>query len=181
MSTYTLDHNALIDLEEKREPNYEALKLLLDNQFSNVSITAVSASENPPISNFSEFKNKISKIKEIENVTDDNILKPMTICDFSFWDWSLLGDGEGLPMVELKKDIALILFPTLLPITDGMNRKNRNMLADVMSLWCHIYHKRKYFVTSDNNFHKKSNQLKKMATLYSEVEIEIVNPQNVNI
>ncbi len=181
MSTYTLDHNAIIDLEEKREPNYEALKRLLNNQFCNVSITAVSASENPPISNFSEFKNRISKIKEIKDITDDNILKPMAICNFSFWDWSLLGDGDGLPMVELKKGIALILFPTFLPITGGMNKKNRNMLADVMSLWCHIHNKRKYFVTSDKNFHKKIDQLKKMATSYSEVEIEIVNPENINI
>ncbi|MBD3359572.1 MAG: hypothetical protein GF365_02595 [Candidatus Buchananbacteria bacterium] len=173
MYSFTLDHNAIIDLEEKREQNYLYLSNFLIQNFEQLSITAVSASENPPIRNFSDFKNKILSISELKNIKDEQILKPLGIYDFSYYDWCLLGDGPGQPMIKLKEDIISILFPNLLPI-HNLDYKARNNLADVMTFWCHVYHKKKIFVTSDNNFHKKSEKLKIIAKNFHGNDIQIV-------
>lgn len=175
MKTFTLDYNAIIDLEEKREPRYSQLLEIMKNNFDQVAITAVSASENPPIKNFSEFKTKIFAIAELRKIDNAQILKPMGIWDFSFWDWCLAGGGT---MPKLKKDILTVLFPNF-TLTEGVNSKIRNQLADVMTFWCHVYYKRDVFITSDNNFHKNSDKLKSIASNYHGKTIYIMRPDEV--
>jgi len=176
--TFTLDYNALIDLEEKRNPQYSSLCKVLAENFEQLAITAVSASENPPINNFMEFKAKVLAIPELRAIRDGQILKPTAIFGFSFLDWSLYGDGVGQPMTQLKEDIGSILFSQLFPIT-SLDSKTRNKLADVMTLWCHIYNKRDIFVTSDKNFHRNSCQLVELAQNYYGHRITICQPSEL--
>lgn len=178
MATYTLDNNAIIDIEEKREPNYTTLFSLLSKNFEFIYITAVSASENPPINNFKQFKDKIYNIPELKSIPEERILAPMLIFNFGFLDWGLLGDGPGQPMVELKKNIASVLFPGLLPITE-MNRSTRNKLSDVMTFWCHVYHKKDVFITRDSRFIKNKGRLKSIAKDFHGKDIDITTPQEL--
>jgi hypothetical protein len=174
MKTFTLDHNVIIDLEEKREPNYSALCKILNLRFNQMAITAVSASENPPISNFRKFKEKIVAIREFVNIKDNQILKPMIIYNFTFYDWSIWGNKS---MSRLIKDIKKVLFPGMGPvISDLNNRKIRNQFADIMTFWCHIYYRRDTFITTDTNFHKKVKKLTNIACNYHGKDIEVKSP-----
>lgn len=179
MITFTLDHNAIIDLEEKRKPGYHALCEILKRYFDQVAITAVSASENPPITNFASFKEKIAKIPKLKNIKDDQILKPMCIFNFSFFDWCLFGDGPGQPMVKLQHDIAFILFPNLFPI-QHLNKKTINQLADTMTFWCHVFYGRDIFVTSNTkDFQRKTSNLSFIAKKFHGKDIEILKPEEM--
>lgn len=173
---YTLDHNALIDLEERREPNYTRLRLLLESNHSKVFLTAVSASENPQQRTFGVFLAKVRAIPDLNRIKNENILKPMGIFDFSFHDWSLWGDQA---MSNLKCEIADVLFPGLFPLKT-FGKKERNKLADVMSFWCHIYHANQVFITSDQNFIRNEASLKKLAQQYNQSLISVISPQNIS-
>ena len=168
VSTFTLDTNCLIALENE-EPNAVALCELVSRHLVgsvNVACVAISASEKQKtgsqLSNFQEFQDRLKMIglSQIEN------LKPKGYWDITFLDWCLWADETETVESNLHK----ILFPSHqfdAPVAvSGIEDQNvsqlskwRNRKCDVLALWTHVHERRRYFVTSDMNFSKKKAAL----------------------
>ncbi len=166
--TLTFDFNCIISLENNDEFSTHLQKLieLHDRDLVNISVPAISASEKLPngeyVDNIQKFIDRVSKL----STRRFEILKPMLIFDMTYWDYCIWADDA---MIELEKDIRLILFPNFpKSYAEYAKKQNinpeilvpkwRNSECDVVSLWCHIIYQHDVFVTNDNNFHR---QLKK--------------------
>lgn len=166
----TLDHNCLIDIEEKREaaPFLKSIIALHNNTCIRIRVLGIGASELKPnlqyASNFSEFQQKINNVG-LEKI---DILKPFGIIGITFWDWGLWADDK---MENLAENIHEILFPKIefsyknycekrdIRIDENkLDKKWVNVKCDVMSMWSHIYYNGDIFVTRDSNFHNEEKK-----------------------
>jgi hypothetical protein len=170
ISTFTLDTNCIIDVEEGRAPA-EAIRRLADAHAkgqADVAVGAIMASEKQrmgQLENFSQFKGRLSALR----LGHLNILPAMFYWDVTFFDHSFEPDDAS---IKLEKHIHNILFPALkflwseycedpeVPVGNQLpNSRWKNAKCDVQSMWTHIYHERFIFVTSDGNFHKTSKKV----------------------
>ena len=169
MTTFTLDTNCIIALDEQR-PEAGAIRALAEAHRSgtaNVALVGISASERQQggghIENFATFQARLARL----GIDHLHLLRPMAYCDVTFFDWCVLTDES---MVDLEHQIHTVLFPNIefgwldfcrardLEPEAGIDRKWRNAKCDVQALWSHIHHKRGVFVTSDVNFHKPTSR-----------------------
>lgn len=156
----TLDHNCLIHLEQNTEIGAH-LNSLFNHKNFKFYVTNVGASEtciNSEIaSNYLAFDVYLQRI----NLAHLPRLDPMFIWDFSYWDHSIFVDEQS---AKLSENISNILFSKgLKDILNGIYEKKwRNKLCDIQTLWCHIYYRNDILLTTDRNFIKTSkiNKLK---------------------
>jgi hypothetical protein len=166
---FTLDTNCLIDVEEER-PDASFIRGLVSlhgQNRINVSISSIGASERQRTGgyaeNFSEFQAKL-KLIGFEGL---ELLPPLAYLDICFFDHCVLADEKD----TLEQDIHNVLFPNIQFkwvdyanargfAVDSINRNWRNAKCDVLTLWCHIKHGGGVFVTSDENFHSATKQVK---------------------
>lgn len=181
MMEVTFDTNLLIDLEEKREGHENVQKILdLHNgRQIKVCIPAIAASEKlldeKHIPNYKLFEEYLTKLKIMNHVE----LMPLMYLSMCYLDHAHL---SGKKLSELDHQIHKILFPNIEPEhkefckarnlqIKGIHPKWRNAKIDVQMLWCHIHHKKDIFITRDENFKKKNNELNEQIG-----KIEIMNP-----
>lgn len=161
MITITLDTNCLIDVEEKREGYLAVLEILKMHEEKKINIAVVATSavdkkiDNLEIKNFKQFQQWLKSIR-FGNV---EILAPIAYYDISFWDWSLWAGPE---LEELDHNIHKILFPKLPFENPGQNLSDKwvNAKNDVLIMWAHIWNKRQFFITRDDNFLKDAKKIK---------------------
>jgi hypothetical protein len=169
MPDFTFDTNCLIAIDEGR-PEAAAIQTIVAAHRKGActaAVVAITASENPrsgapAITNFSEFRARLARL----GVGDLEILKPMTIWDVAFWDWSLLASSEDQ---AFERRLHAILFPAAAFDFADYCKANaadpkaplkwRNQKCDVQAIWSHIKHGRNVFVTSDRNFHSHKADL----------------------
>ena len=187
MIKVTLDHNAIVDLEQnnKYATYYRKLVELHINGKIHLRISAIHASEKKPngtyVTNFAEFKRRIDAI----GLSSVEILAPLCYAGISFAGYCLVGGGN---LSKLEEEIQTILFPniemeyTQYEKKQGLGQKNTktmekwmNAKCDVLSLWSHIYYKGDIFVTKDNHFHKKT----KKPLLIQLGAVDILEPNKV--
>ena len=185
LTTFTLDTNCIIAVEEARPESEAILKLANAHRLGNASVAlvAISASERQKNGNnletFTIFKERLKQL----GLGHLDLLEPMLYFDVTFFDYCLWTDET---MVLLEHDIHKVLFPNidflwstyceshgLNPMSDCPNHKWRNAKCDVQAYWSHAYRKRDVFVTSDQNFHKKTKQ----SQLIARVGGRILTPQ----
>lgn len=175
MLNITLDMNCIVHLE-KRNAEASYLKKLIQmhsDRKINLRVVAISASERKPdgtyVSHFSEFKEKIAAV----GLADVEIMPTLAYWGIAFWNNFLYGGGA---LDKLEREIQAILFPTIeLEFRDfcekrGLDLDNHeawrkwvNAKCDVLVLWSHIWHDGGIFVTTDQNFHKKTKKPKLVA------------------
>ncbi|MEP3349509.1 MAG: hypothetical protein ABJN96_06080 [Marinomonas sp.] len=162
MLKFVLDTNCVIDLEESRS-DASHLEILIEewkNGNVGLAIVAVSASENQQggdaNQNYSQFQTKL----ENAGLSGVYELLPIGKLDVFFWDHFLCSNDE---MEQLEQSIRNILFPntTTTPSEEiTANSKWRNQMCDTLVAWACSYHGWDSLVTNDQNFHKKSEDLK---------------------
>ncbi|RJG08654.1 hypothetical protein D3879_22430 [Pseudomonas cavernicola] len=163
MSKFTLDTNCIIDLEENRS-NAEHVRKLVDawkNGRIELAVVAVSASENQQGGTANRHFSAFEKKLERAGLTGVQYLLPLAKWDVFYWDHVLSADDE---MEKLESEIRNILFPNIQATPPESIEENsvwRNQLCDVLVAWSHAFHKWDYLVTSDENFHKHKDELKK--------------------
>lgn len=175
MINVTLDMNCIVALEKWDEiASYirEMIEMHKDRKI-NLRVVAISASELKPdrtyASNFNEFRERIDGL----GLIDVEILKPIAYFGIAFFDYCVFGGGQ---LSELERKIQEILFPEIeleykefcrkqgLNLDDKeMWRKWVNAKCDVLALWSHIWNGGGIFVTTDNNFHKKTKKSRLIA------------------
>lgn len=161
---FTLDTNCIIDLEDNRS-NAEHVREIVQawkNGQIELAVVAISASENQKNGNinrnFADFEEKLNNV----GLNGVHHLLPLMIWDVFYWDHALWADND---MSKLVSEIRGILFPNISfepPKEINQNSKWRNHLCDVLVAWSHVFHKWDYLVTSDSNFHKHKDELKKV-------------------
>jgi len=161
MMCFTLDSNCIIDLEERRPDavHLESLKRLWCSGKIELAVVSVSASENQPMGqamrDYTEFEVKLERV----GLSAARELLPVGIWEFGYFDHMLWSSDEYEEQVE---SIRRVLFPDSQhepPDDPRLNSKWRNHMCDVLAAWAHAFHKSDFFVTRDQNFHKKKQQL----------------------
>jgi hypothetical protein len=164
-ASFTIDTNCLIDLAEpETRPNAIYVAQLVQAHsigLVELACVGISASEKQLggfyLPNFAMFKARLNDL----GLGQIEILKPVGCWDVTYWDHFLYGD----PNDQRQHVIHSILFPTHdfmlsdAELSSESGRKWRNRKCDVLGLWSHVNTNRTYFVTSDQNFHKKKAQL----------------------
>ena len=166
MLRFTFDTNAIVDLEEGR-PAAPHIRQLIDaheHGQADVALVAISASEKQrgaPISNFLDFKDKLSRIG-LDHLT---LLKPIAHFDLTFWDWSLWSSDAIAAQAQRIHDVLFSTVPYMTTTTrddEGDKAaeywKWRNAKCDVLAMWSHINEGRDVFVTRDDNFMKATKR-----------------------
>ena len=175
MLNITLDMNCIVDLEQ-RNARASCLRRLIQMHGDgkiNLRVVAISASERRPdgtyVSHFSEFKQRIAVV----GLRDAKILPTLAYWGIAFWDHCLYGGGA---LNKLEREIQAILFPNIeLEFREfcekrDLDLENReawrkwvNAKCDVLALWSHIWYDGGIFITTDQNFHKKTKKPKLIA------------------
>lgn len=158
----TLDHNCLIDVEERASPFLEPLtELIADAEAGRVvlSVPASAASERrrqgaEPITNFSEFKDWVHELgfAEIE------FLAPLGYWGFSFFDFSLWAGDSDLALEETIHRVVAPNDPFRAPPAEQFE-KWRNRKCDVQAIWCHVHYETDVLCTRDQLLIKRSQKL----------------------
>jgi hypothetical protein len=169
----TLDHNCLIHISQNTNIGTHIRTLLNqpDYAFSIVNVGASERCINQDYSNnyesFQKFLNSIG----LEGLPR---LDPMFIWDFSYWDHCIFVDDL---MVKLSEDISHILFNKKSKNSTMFisEKKQRNRLCDIQTMWCHIYYNNDIFLTTDNNFMKIS----KINRLFNIGAKQIIHPYDL--
>lgn len=170
MLNVTLDNNCIIDLEQNRPASPHIKKLIQMHREGkiNLRVIAITASEQQPnktyVTHLNEFKKRIVAV----GLGDVEILPTIFYTGLAFAGYCLTS-GEGV--TELERKIQGILFPTIeleypsFCKKQGLDPDNRkawqkwvNAKCDVLALWSHIWYNGDVFVTSDENFHKKTKK-----------------------
>jgi hypothetical protein len=166
MTSFTLDTNCLIDVDDDRpaKPFVLALLAAAKARTADVAMVASSASERQPggghLANIGEFQQRMEDLGFGHLV----LLQPIGRWDLSFYDHCIYASPEQSAREEL-------IFRTLFPNTEpswvayaqgkGLSEDDltsrgawdwRNRLCDVQAFWTHHEYKRDVFVTSDQNF-----------------------------
>jgi hypothetical protein len=152
----TLDHNCLIHIKQNTSIGVH-IRSLINRQDYEFHVVNVGASEMCAnleyASNYEAFEKFLNKIDLANHLR----LSPMFIWDFSYWDNCIDADDS---MVKLSEDIAHILFNE--PHQSNSHRvsekKLRNRLCDIHTMWCHIHYRNNVFLTTDKNFMKVSKK-----------------------
>lgn len=164
MLTLTLDHNAVIDLEENQS-DAVPLRRLLDLHATGhvcVRVVGIGASERQRGGGYAEtFGAFLTKLDEA-GLGGLEILKPPLIVGVSYLGWSIVISDA---MREELQHLHVLLFPGIQfslqdycaqrgldPNKAGADRRWRNAQCDVVALWSHICYKGDIFVTRDRNF-----------------------------
>lgn len=154
---------------EGSEPAAESVRELVARYHRGVldlAIPAIAASERQSggkyLEKFDEFRQRLAQL----GLGEVSLIEPIAYWNISFYGHGLLADE---PMVELERKIQAILHPNIeftlseyceargLPVdTAQPDPKWRNAKCDVQAMWSHIWRKRDVFVTSDNNFLKRT-------------------------
>jgi len=158
-SGFVLDSNAIIDLVEDRDDSYPIRRLV--NQWRDgrvqLAVCVVSAAENFQQStgqstrSVPAFREKLSKA----GLADAEVLRPLLLFDFSFWDETIWPDDRGQYLYDRLVELLVPGGMRDSPDDPASNSKWRNELCDVMIAWCCIYHGWPNLVTRDSQrFHK---------------------------
>jgi hypothetical protein len=170
MINVTLDMNCIVDLEQGNVTSSYIKELIQmhKDQKINLRVVAISASELKPdrtyVSDFNEFKERIDSI----GLADVQVLKPIAYQGIAFHNYCVQGVGD---LGMLEKEIQEALFPEteikyidfckkrrLNPNNKKNWRKWINKKCDVLAMCSHIWNDGGIFVTTDNNFHKKTKK-----------------------
>jgi hypothetical protein len=162
----TLDFNCIIALEDN-EPSAEYLNHLLnlhDQNKLDICVPAISGIEK--LKNGSNANSISELINRLGNLSKRpiKILNTLAYLDMWFLGYAILAEDE---LVALDEQIHNILFPNTPYLWDDFVRtkngnlevafsKWKNNRCDVISMWCHIYHKNDIFITNDNNFFRQT-------------------------
>jgi len=181
----TFDYNCIISIEnnEYTSNNLKKLLFLHDNGIVNIFVPAISGNEKLPGGKYSnsltQFVNRINLLSK----KPIDIIHSLTYFDMCFYDHCRFPSEE---MINLDHNIHKILYPNE-PIClqeyiqkmnlpkDEFSKVWMNHRCDVISLWCHIFHKNDIFVTNDKNFFKKT----KIKKLYELGANKILKPNEV--
>jgi predicted nucleic acid-binding protein len=150
---YVLDSNIIIDLAERR-PHAEALgDLVAAWRKGDVQLAAsvVSASENLPLPH-DTTTDRLARLRsrlQAAGLEGIEILKPMLIFDFSFWDEAVWADDRGQLIFDRLLELLAPSGLAAPPVDAALNSKWRNGLCDVMIAWCCLYHCRPNLITRD--------------------------------
>ena len=160
----TFDFNCVIALENGA-PSAKYLSKLLslhDQNKLDICVPAISGVEKLPDGKYSttltDLINRLEKLSK----------KPIKILDtLAYFDMWFLGHGifGNAELQKLDEEIHSILFPDVeYKLEDFAKTSNiypdktlskwMNNRCDVISMWCHIYHKTDIFVSRDGNFFK---------------------------
>lgn len=195
MTTFTLDTNCLIDVEDNRPARDFVLRLIdaADRGVASLAIVASSASERQPggayLDNFSGFQSRMNAL----GFGCVSLLMPIARWNFSFYGFGVWADDRQTEREQL-------IFETLFPnfpfrwqdyalangldvdcINDPIAFKWRNRLCDVQAFWAHDENRRDVFVTSDKNFEKRLSivsEFAKSVILTPAQAVEQLNPQH---
>ena len=166
MTSFTLDTNCLIDLEEGRAGAESVTELVEAHRtgIADVAVATVTASERQKdggfLENYGAFLDRLSYL----GLSDLTQIQPIAHWGVSFYGHGYLAD-QG--MVDLEAAIHAVLSPKV-PISYSkycqtreldaearpMDWKWRNRLCDTQVVWSHIHHRREVLVTNDENFLK---------------------------
>lgn len=165
MTSFTLDTNCIIAVDEGRPAAVPVLKLVDAHKqgLASVALVAISASERQrdgkPLETFTTFKERIERL----GLGSLELIEPMMYFDISSSDFCLWADDES---EVLEQKIHEILFPGIAfkwkdfcagrgldPNATAIDFKWLNAKCDVQAFWSHAHHGREVFVTSDENFH----------------------------
>lgn len=188
MTSFTLDTNCLLAVDESRPEARDVLGLATAHAagLASVGLVAISASERQKsgqgLESFDEFKSRVANL----GLGHLELLKPMKYWDVTFWDFCLWTDEA---MQEVEQKIHQILFPNIEfswsdycaargrdPNIITIDNKWRNAKCDVQAYWTHVYSRRDVFVTSDRDFHSGT----KKATLLGLFGGNIETPQSAS-
>lgn len=168
---FTLDMNAIIDIDERREPANTYLTELIElhgNRGIEVSICMESASErqkNKRKPNTSlVFKKRIKKL----GLSHLSTILPPAIFGHNCWGDSLWASKTDAKMV---KEILQVLFNA-----DDLTSLSNNQTCDANILSAHIINGGGVFVTQDREFLKKKDNLIAIGKRYYNCEVDILPP-----
>ncbi len=164
MTSFTLDTNCIIALDENRAETAYLRKLVEAHTMgaADVGLVAISASERQKnggaLEDFRVFERRLASL----GLDRLMLLPPMMYWDLGFWDQGLWTDEL---MEELEQKIHSVLFPNIqfswsdfckerAVDVNSCDPRWRNAKCDVQAIWSHIHHSRDVFVTSDLNFHQ---------------------------
>ncbi len=181
----TFDFNCIISLENGEISAIYLKKILsLHNQKKvDVFVPAISGVEKLPNGKYSTSLNDL--IKRLGRLSK----RPINILDtLMYLDMWFIGHGifRNQKLIKLDEDIHTILFPDIdYKWKDFLKRnstdpdlalsKYKNYRCDVISMWCHIFHKTDFFVSNDSNFFKPS----KLPRLYKLGANKIIKPEQI--
>lgn len=148
----TLDHNCLVHLEQKT-PEAQLIDSIIANPSHECFVVNIGASEQLKGGGLSNDYNLFESQLAAIGLARLPRLEPMLVWDVTFSDRCVWGDDVG---VQLTNNIEAILFPQLGDVELESERKKRNRLCDIHSLWCHIRNGNDVFLTTDKNFTKAS-------------------------
>jgi hypothetical protein len=165
LTTFTLDTNCIIAVDERRPEAKDVLRLAQahSEEKADVAVVAISASERQKDGRLLELYGHFNQRLEELGLGALRHVFPMAYFDITFYDACLLSDRA---MALVERNVHNILFPSVEfdwedfckargmdAATALLNAKWRNAKCDVQALWAHINAKRDVFVTSDANFH----------------------------
>lgn len=174
----TLDHNCIIHLGNRTEIGVRVEAIVSDksNQCFVVDIGASEMREKgvrPDQYEMFEGLLNSARIAHLPRLT------PMKIWDVTFWDRSEWAEEET---IKLAAEIEAALFseaPAIDIASEGIDspmwRKWLNRQCDVQGMWCHIQNRNEIFLTTDDNFTKKT-KLPKLIALGAE---RICHPNDI--
>ncbi|MBZ9604261.1 hypothetical protein [Phyllobacterium chamaecytisi] len=169
MTSFTLDMNCLIAIENDEPEKADVLALIEQANAGNIDLAMVAsgASERQPgggyLHTISDFEARMTALgfQSIE------LLKPIGKLDISFWGHAIYPSDE---MLARETSIFEALFPQhsaswpqyaaangadANDLSSVAGRRWKNMLCDAQAFWAHLYYVRDHFVTSDDNFRRK--------------------------
>gem|GEM_PF-2191809 len=163
----TLDHNCIIDLENRTEIG-KIIDEIVSDQSNQCFVVNIGASEMRQKGVLPNHYEKFEELLESARIAHLPRLNPMGIFAVTFLDRCVWAD-DG--MIKLSTDIASVLFsgvPNVDTATKGLDspegRKWLNRLCDVHTMWCHIQNRNEVFLTTDTNF-MKVTKLSKLVAL----------------
>lgn len=155
----TLDHNCLIDVANNSEVGQCVLEIVR-SEFTECFVVNVGASEMIDRGVVPNDYGTFSDFLESIGLAHLKRLNPVGVFNVTFYGHCIFGSEESR---TLTIGIEKILFPSPLVVKPEntnygiiMERKSRNRMCDVHSLWCHINNQNDLFMTSDKNFRKKT-------------------------
>ena len=188
---FTLDTTAIISVEKEKKHNKEKedakyVKKLVDlncKKGIKVYYCVASAAERRPKSRepkeFMEESYEIyeKRLKSINFEHLNKILLPICDWDQCYWDQGLWGE-EKSKISELRELTAITIFKKSWEKLLPTSWKDWSKRRDVEVFISHVYNGGGILVTSDkNHFHKKKQELKRIAKEEYNYDIEILYPK----
>jgi hypothetical protein len=165
----TVDTNELFNIHNGTGDSVGLNRLMELHSEGNIRICipAIAASENRSggvkLENYAEFEEFVASL----GLTDYEELSPILLLDEGYLGYGL---AYTPVMMRLARRIHHILSPSIEFdyedyvarlgefFTSRHYRKWLNVTCDVMAMWSHIHHRADFFVTEDQNFHKRTKK-----------------------